>query len=91
MELVAHLEARLPDGVGFDGYGVYGWHVDHIIPCCKFDLGREDHRHLCFNYNNLRPLGWKENTLRGDRLLPAEVDSLPAWFVERCRSGGVAI
>ena len=47
-------------------YGVFGWHVDHILPCAVFNLTREDHQMICFNYRNLRPLWHHENNDKGD-------------------------
>ena len=31
-----------------------------------FDLTREDHQMLCFNYRNLRPLWFTDNHSKGD-------------------------
>ena len=39
----------------WDNYGSY-WHVDHIIPCCKFDLTDPEQQLKCFHYTNLQPL-----------------------------------
>jgi len=63
-ELQAHLEKQFTGGMSWKTYGVHGWHVDHIIPCQKFDLTNEAHVHVCFNWRNLRPLWGAENIRR---------------------------
>jgi len=37
------------------------WHLDHILPCCSFDLSKEEDKKKCFHYTNLRPLLAKDN------------------------------
>jgi hypothetical protein len=44
------------------------WHIDHIIPCCKFDLADPDQQKKCFNYKNLQILSARENMLKGNKL-----------------------
>ena len=38
------------------------WHIDHIKPCCEFDLSKKSEQLKCFNYSNLQPL-WPEENL----------------------------
>ena len=56
-----HLSSKFTEGMNWNNYGK--WQLDHIIPCCKFDLTKEEEIYKCFNYNNLQPL-WKEDNLR---------------------------
>jgi len=65
--LVGYLESKFKDGMSWDNYGINGWHIDHIKPCCKFDLSKEDQQKECFNYRNLQPLWAKENLSKGGR------------------------
>jgi len=40
-------------GTGYNGKGMKEWHIDHIIPCDKFDLSDPKQQEECFNYKNL--------------------------------------
>jgi len=55
-----HLEAGFTDGMTWDNYGE--WHIDHIVPCAKFDLTQESHRRRCFHWSNMQPL-WAHDNL----------------------------
>jgi hypothetical protein len=60
-ELRKHLEAQFKDGMSWYNYGQ--WHVDHIKPCCAFDLTNPEEQKACFNYLNLQPM-WAEDNLK---------------------------
>ena len=49
-------------------YGVFGWHMDHIIPCSKFDLSRLDEQRKCFHFSNLQPMWAKENIKKSNKI-----------------------
>jgi hypothetical protein len=55
-ELRVHLEKQFSVGMNWDNYGLHGWHIDHKIPCCSFDMTKEEEQRKCFHYTNLRPL-----------------------------------
>lgn len=67
-ELKKHLESQFKDGMSWENYGFYGWHIDHIIPCAAFDLSKEDEQKKCFNYKNLQPLWAVENNRKSDKM-----------------------
>jgi len=64
-ELKQYLENQFKIGMTWENYGK--WHVDHIIPCCSFDLSKEREQRKCFNYANLRPLWAEENRSKGGK------------------------
>lgn len=64
VEISAHIEKQFVNGMNWSNYGVFGWHIDHIIPCHRFDLSIEEHCSVCFNWRNLRPLWGLENSNR---------------------------
>jgi len=62
-ELKKYLEDRFKNGMTWKNYGRRGWHIDHIVPCSKFDLSKKEEQLKCFNYTNLQPL-WAKDNLR---------------------------
>lgn len=64
-----YLESLWTDGMNWDNYGYYGWHVDHIIPCARFNLTNPEQQKQCFHYTNLQPLWAKENLSKGAKLV----------------------
>jgi hypothetical protein len=62
--LKKHLESQFKEGMNWDNYGLYGWHVDHIKTCYSFDLSKPKQQRECFHYSNLRPLWAKDNLSR---------------------------
>lgn len=59
--LIEYLEKQFKPGMSWDNYGKNGWHIDHIIPCCSFDLTNPEEQKKCFHYTNLQPLWAMEN------------------------------
>lgn len=57
-EFLQHIESNFRTGMSWDNRDQ--WDIDHIEPCCSFDLTKEEERLRCFHYTNLRPL-WKED------------------------------
>lgn len=67
-----HLENKFQYDMTWENYGrgdknKKEWHVDHIIPCCKFDLTKEEEQRKCFHYSNLQPLWAVDNIKKGGK------------------------
>lgn len=59
--LKAYIQSLFKPGMAWNNYGRRGWVVDHIIPCCRFDLLNPEQRATCFHFSNLQPLWYLEN------------------------------
>jgi hypothetical protein len=59
--LKEYLENKFTEGMSWDNYGVYGWHIDHIIALSSAKTEEE----ICKlgHYTNLQPL-WAEDNLK---------------------------
>ena len=62
-EFKIFLENKFLDGMTWENHGLYGWHVDHIIPLASaktlIDIEKLSH------YTNLQPLWAKDNYAKG--------------------------
>ncbi|MCK9542837.1 MAG: hypothetical protein M0R03_12490 [Novosphingobium sp.] len=47
-KLKYHLESQFKEGMTWDNHSLHGWHIDHIKPCCRFDLSKESEQKKCF-------------------------------------------
>ena len=61
-----HLENQFTEGMSWNNYGYYGWHIDHIIPLSSAKTEEEIYK-LC-HYTNLQPLWGKDNLVKGSKL-----------------------
>ncbi len=61
--LLNYLESQFDDEMSWINYGK--WEIDHIKPCAKFDLSKEEEQRECFNYSNLQPLWRMDNMMKG--------------------------
>jgi hypothetical protein len=66
-ELRAHIESKFLKGMTWDNYGQ--WHMDHIIPCCSFNMSIPEEQRRCFHFTNLQPLWAIDNIRKGGRML----------------------
>jgi len=66
-QLKEHIEKQFIDGMNWENYGLYGWHIDHIIPLSLAKTEEEVYE-LC-HYINLQPLWAVDNLKKGNRVL----------------------
>ena len=59
-DFVRHLESQFTFDMNWGNYGSY-WEIDHIRPCCSFDLTNSEQQKQCFHYTNCRPLRGIDN------------------------------
>lgn len=64
-----YLESKFEGGISWSNYGLYGWHLDHVVPCSSFDLTQPEEQRRCFHYTNLQPLWAKKNLSKGSKSL----------------------
>jgi len=65
--VMGYLEAKFTEGMTWENHGE--WHIDHVQPCCSFDLTSEEEQKKCFHYSNLQPLWAKDNLAKGGKLI----------------------
>lgn len=63
-QLKAHIESLFLEGMTWDNYGKYGWHVDHIRPVSSF---KPEEWEQINHYTNLQPLWWQDNLSKSNK------------------------
>lgn len=64
---------QFDDKMNFDNYGKY-WTIDHVIPCCNFDMTQEEDKYACFHWSNLRPVIKLDNSKKVGKTIKEEID-----------------
>lgn len=64
--LKEHLENQFTHGMAWENHGLFGWHIDHIVPLSSVKT-EEDLYKLC-HYTNLQPLWAKDNLSKSNKL-----------------------
>lgn len=64
-QLKEHLETQFKCGMSWDNHGLFGWHIDHIIPLSSAKTEEELYQ-LC-HYTNLQPLWAKDNLRKSNK------------------------
>jgi hypothetical protein len=83
-EFKLYLELMFDKEMNWENHGSI-WHIDHIKPCCSYNLVNEDELKACFHWSNLRPLLVLENqkkTNKIDEELIKEYKILSEKFLE---------
>jgi hypothetical protein len=63
-----YFESKFMEGMSWEVYLNGGIHIDHVIPCAKFDLTKPDEQKKCFHYTNLQPLWELDNLKKGVKI-----------------------
>ena len=63
--LQCYLEGKFTEGMTWENHGK--WHIDHIKPCCSFNLEDEEEQKKCFHYTNLQPLWATDNLVKSGK------------------------
>lgn len=71
-----HIQSKFKEEMAWENYGLFGWHIDHIIPCASFDLTDPEQQKKCFHYTNLQPLWWNENLSKGAKILNKDTQEI---------------
>lgn len=61
------LSYNFKEEMSFENYGPY-WHIDHVIPCSKFNFENEDDIYNSFIWYNLQPLESSLNMSKHDKI-----------------------
>lgn len=67
-ELKLHIEKQWKEGMNWGNWKLRGWHIDHIKPLASFDLTNRKQLLQAVNFNNLQPMWWRENIVKGKRI-----------------------
>jgi len=65
--LIKFIENKFVNGMTWDNYGYYGWHIDHIIPLSSAKT--EEELLKLFHYTNLQPLWGIDNMKKSNKLI----------------------
>lgn len=65
--LKEYLEKQFIGEMCWENYGLYGWHIDHIIPLASAKTEEEVYE-LC-HYTNLQPLWGEDNLSKGCKIV----------------------
>lgn len=67
-DFMKYMEGKFAKGMTWKNYGKV-WHVDHIIPCKRFDFNKKEDQKRCFHYTNLQPLFASDNFKKQARII----------------------
>lgn len=66
LEFKIYIQGQFLPGMAWENHGPV-WHLDHIRPCCGFDLSDPQQQKKCFNWSNYQPLFALDNLRKGGR------------------------
>jgi len=66
------LECQFEPSMSMKNFGKV-WSIDHINPCCNFDLTDEDNVSVCFHWSNLKPVFRLDNQRKTGKVIKSEI------------------
>ncbi len=64
-----------------ENYGKY-WTIDHVDPCCNYDVTTDNGMKLCFHWSNLRPIIKLENQKKTGKTIQSVIDAHKLVVIE---------
>jgi hypothetical protein len=64
--LMEHIEKQFTEGMSWENHGLYGWHIDHIVPLSSAKTEKEIYK--LSHFTNLQPLWAKDNLKKSDKI-----------------------
>ncbi len=64
----------LDDNMSWDNHGSY-WTIDHVNPCCNFDLTDDENKYICFHWSNIRPIMGISNQKKTGKIILEEIEN----------------
>lgn len=68
-EFKKYIESIFLPGMSWENHSIHGWHLDHIRPCCSFDLSDPEQQKKCFHFSNFQPLWAKDNLKKARKII----------------------
>jgi hypothetical protein len=62
-----HIESKFQPGMTWDNWSRDGWHIDHVVPLCVFDLTNPEQLNKACHYTNMQPMWSTENWRKGGK------------------------
>lgn len=66
-EFREYIQSKFEEGMAWHNFGE--WHIDHIRPCCSFNLSDPLEQAKCFHYTNMQPLWAKDNLQKHKKIV----------------------
>jgi hypothetical protein len=60
------------EDMNFDNHGNI-WHIDHTIPCSKFNFTNDSEQKICFHWSNMKPMYAVDNISKNNRATLDEI------------------
>lgn len=67
-EFKSYIESKWQFGMTWENWSQRGWHLDHIIPLCAFDLTDREQYLKAVHYTNIQPLWSRDNIAKGGNI-----------------------